>query len=147
MSRPVRIALIASLVLVFLVLSGLLARWLQVENVERDAVLGLLRSQARGDAPAMLATLRGCDAPCRKAVAADASALRGPGDVKILAYASGTSYSLAGASGRTRVAWKLPGRLPVVQCVTVRRGGNALSGISISLLSIGTPIAGTADCS
>ncbi len=32
------------------------------------------------------------------------------------------------------------GRLPVVQCVQVRRRGNFVAGISVALVSIGAPI-------
>jgi hypothetical protein len=38
------------------------------------------------------------------------------------------------------------GRLPVVQCVEVRRTGNILSGIDVTLLSLSAPIANEADC-
>ncbi len=146
MPRRLRIALIALGVVVFVVISGLLARFLAVENVERDAVLGLLRAQARGDAPAMLASLRACPSACQATVRADAATLRGAGPVTILNTVSPTAYSLAGATGRTRIAWKIPGRLPVVQCVLVRRTGNVLGGLSVALLSIGAPIPGTSDC-
>jgi hypothetical protein len=145
-SRRLRIALITAGVLVFVVLSGLLARFLTVENVERDAVLGLLRAQARGDAPAMLAMLRGCSADCRRTVSADAATLRGPGPVTILNSRSSTAYSLTGATGKTRVAWKIPSRLPVVQCVLLRRSGSVLGGLSVTLLTVGPPIPGESDC-
>jgi hypothetical protein len=146
MSRRIRIALIVLAALAFLLVSAELGRWLQLENVERDDVLALLQSQASGSTTAMLGKLHACDAACRAAVASDASGERGGGAVKILAYQSATGYALSSASGETRVAWKLPGRLPVVQCVLVRRTGNAVTGLSISLLKIGTPISGTADC-
>ena len=76
----------------------------------------------------------------------NAAALRGPGVVTILAYQSPTAYSLTGATGKTRVAWKLPARLPTVQCVLVRRSGNFLSGVSVSMLAIGAPIPLQSDC-
>ena len=38
------------------------------------------------------------------------------------------------------------GRLPVVQCVTVKRTGNFLTGVTVELLAIGLPINNEADC-
>ncbi|MGI8558510.1 MAG: hypothetical protein ACR2ND_09410 [Solirubrobacteraceae bacterium] len=146
MSRRVRTALISAVVLLFLLLSVELARFLSVENVERDAVLGLLARETAGDAEGMLARLAACDASCRAVVVQDAATLRGNGELKILNTASATAYSLTGGTGKTRVAWKQGRRLPVVQCVLVRRGGDVVGGISVKVLSIGAPIAGTADC-
>lgn len=148
MSRPLRIGAIALAVVAFVAISLLLARWLQLENVERDDVLALLQAQARGDAPAMLAQLPGCskDLACAAAVRDGAARLRGAGAVKILAYDSHTSYALTSASGRTRVAWKLPGRLPTVQCVLVHRGGNAITGLSVTLRALSSPIGLQSDC-
>jgi hypothetical protein len=139
-SRRVKL-LIAVGVVAFLAISFVLARYLTTENRERDAVYGLLRDQARGDAPAMLARLDGCDARCRAAVQSDARRLKRPGEVKILAYDSSTSYALGGAAGPTRVAWTIINRqLPVVQCVEVVRGGNVLTGATISLRRLSVPI-------
>jgi hypothetical protein len=139
-SRRVKL-LIAVGVVAFLAISFVLARYLTTENRERDAVYGLLRDQARGDAPAMLARLDGCDARCRAVVQSDARRLKRPGDVKILAYDSSTSYALGGAAGPTRVAWTIINRqLPVVQCVEVVRGGNVLTGATISLRRLSVPI-------
>jgi hypothetical protein len=133
--------LIAVGVVAFLAISLVLARYLTTENRERDAVYALLKDQARGDARAMLARLDGCDARCRAAVQSDARRLKRPGEVKILAYDSSTSYALGGASGPTRVAWTIINRqLPVVQCVEVRRGGNVLTGATISLRRLSVPI-------
>jgi hypothetical protein len=133
--------LIAVGIVAFLAISFLLARYLLTENRERDAVYALLRDQARGDARAMLDRLDDCDARCRAAVQADARRLARPGDVKILAYDSSTSYALGGASGPTRVAWTIVDRqLPVVQCVEVVRGGNVLTGATISLRRLSLPI-------
>jgi hypothetical protein len=79
-------------------------------------------------------------------VRADASRLRRPGAVKILSLKSHTAYALGGATGVTRVAWTVIGRLPVVQCVGVRRSGDLLAGISVTLYSLSAPIANEADC-
>jgi hypothetical protein len=145
-SRRVKL-LIAVGVVVFLAISFELARYLTTENRERDAVYGLLRDQARGDAPAMLARLSDCDARCHAAVEANARRLKRPGDVKILAYDSSTAYALGSASGPTRVAWTIVDRqLPVVQCVEVQRGGNVLTGATINLRRLSLPIDNTGTC-
>jgi hypothetical protein len=87
------------------------------------------------------------DPRCRATVAADAGRLRRPGDVKILAYNSKTSYALGGATGLTRVAWTVVGRgLPVVQCVLVRRTGTAVAGRGVTLLRISAPIGNESSC-
>ena len=146
MSRRTKL-LIAAGVVLFLGISLLLARYLSTENTERDAIYALLRDQARGDVPGMLGRLDGCDASCRAAVESNARRLKRPGDVKILAYDSSTSYALGGASGPTRVAWTIVNRqLPVVQCVEVQRTGSVLTGRAISLRRLSVPINSTGSC-
>ncbi len=144
MSR--RALLISLAVLLFLGISAGLARFLSAENVERDTVLALLQDEVRGDRAAMLARLQACSGTCRTDVAQDAASLQGHGELKILNTDSHTAYSLTGASGQTRVAWKQGSRLPVVQCVLVRRTGDIVTGISVNVLAVGRPIPGTADC-
>jgi len=148
-TRPVkRFAVISLCVLVFVAISILLARFLSVENSERSELEALLRAQARGDVNGMLARLSRCrlSPACVATVRADAVSLRRPGEVKILSVKSRTSYSLGAASGKTRIAWIVIGRLPVVQCVKVRRSGNVIAGIDVKLFAISTPIANEADC-
>ncbi len=145
--RPRAKLAIAVGVIVFLAISAGLARWLALENVERNAVLAVLQAEARGDATAMLGKLHGCAGRCRATVVADARRLRRTGHVQILAYQSQTSYSLTTALGETRVAWKSSlGRFPVVQCVKVRRSGNPITGLTVRLLAISAEIPDTADC-
>ena len=79
-------------------------------------------------------------------VKADAASLHRNGSVKILDLTSETNHSLSSATGPTRVAWTVIGHLPIVQCVTVRRTGNFLTGISVELLRIGRAINSEADC-
>jgi hypothetical protein len=135
-------------VVLFLAISGMLARFFSAENVERDHELTLLQAEARGNTRGMLAQLSGCSARpfCVVTVRADAASLRRPGSVEILSVQSPADHSLTTSVGEARVAWKVSGRYPVVQCVTVGRSGNILTGISISLLSIGPRIGSTADC-
>ncbi len=134
--------------MLFLVISGVAARFFAAENVERDHELILLQAQTAGDVPGMLAQLPGCAASpsCVAIVRSNAARLRRPGPVQILSTQSSTNHSLAGATGQTRVAWKVSGHFPVVQCVQVRRAGNFLTGISVALLRVSAPITSTADC-
>ena len=143
-----RAFLVAVAVLLFVVISVELARFLSVENVERNDAEMLIQAQARGDVSEMLKLLNGCrERPaCVASVQANASRLRRPGAVKILSLKSRTAYSLGASTGRTRLAWTVIGRLPVVQCIEVRRSGNVLAGINVSLLSLSPPIPNEADC-
>jgi hypothetical protein len=148
--RGKRIALISVGVLLFLFISFLLARFLQVENIERDDELALVEAETKGSAPAMLAQLSGCKASpsCLAQVRANAgnARLRRTGEVKILQLESPTAYALTGATGKTRLAWTVIGKLPIVQCVDVRRTGNAITGIHLSLIGLSSPIQNEADC-
>ncbi|HXW59527.1 MAG TPA: hypothetical protein VEJ23_08630 [Solirubrobacteraceae bacterium] len=132
----------------FLAIGVVLARFLSAENVEREDILAVLQAQARGDAPAELVLLGEC-APasrCAAAVRASAASLKRSGAVKIISLKSSTNSSLTSSTGTTRVAWTVIGRLPVVQCVRVRRTGNLLSGVSVRLLTLSAPIGNEADC-
>jgi hypothetical protein len=135
-------------VVLFVLISGVLARFLNVENDERNSILGVLQAQAAGDPQRTIRLLSGCEArpSCVASVQTDTTRLRRPGDVKILLLQSRTSYSLTTATGRTRVAWTVIGRPPVVQCVLVRRSGNALTGLSVTLLDLSPPISNTGNC-
>ena len=144
-----RAPLIALGIVIFLVISFGVTRWLTRENRERDAVLHALQAQARGDAPGVLALLPGCAATqrCRALVEANARRLRRAGDVKILNYESGTRYALGDATGTVRVAWDIGTRGDtVVQCVTVHRGGAAFLGGSVDLRAISAPIPQEGSC-
>jgi hypothetical protein len=145
-----RVLLLALGVVVFLAGSALLARFLQVENVERDADLALIEAEAKGDAQGMLRSLPGCrrEPACLTTIEADARnpRLRRSGEVKILLLQSRTSYALTGATGKTRLAWTVIGKLPIVQCVTVKRTGNFVSGVAVTLISLSAPIPNEADC-
>lgn len=135
-------------VLLFFAISGMLARFFSAENVERDHELTLLQAEAGGAWRVMLDELTGCNesASCTATVRADAARLRRPGTVLILSTQSTTDHSLTGSVGETRVAWEVKVAHPVVQCVRVRRSGNFVTGVSISLLAISAPIPSTADC-
>jgi hypothetical protein len=97
----------------------------------------------------MVSQITGCaaSAACRARVAADAGALKRPGDVSVLEINTGLSTGLGGASGTARIAWEIINSTrPVVQCVQVRRTGNVFSGFAIELLKISPRIKSNADC-
>jgi hypothetical protein len=130
-------------VVVFLAVSFELARYLNTETQERNAVFDLLKAQAGGDAAAMIDRIDGCaaDPRCRATATRNAKRLRRAGEVKILAYDSETAYALGGKRGPTRVAWTVIDRgLPVVQCVEVERTGTVLAGRAIRLRALSPPI-------
>jgi hypothetical protein len=137
-------------VVMVLLIGGVLARFLSVENAERAADLALIQAEVKGNAAAMLNQLSGCrhSASCVAAVNANASnpRLRRAGAVKILQLESKTAYSLGGATGKTRLAWTAIGSLPVVQCVNVRRTGNFLVGIHVHLVGLSAPIDSEGTC-
>jgi hypothetical protein len=143
-------ALLGVGIVLVLLVSVVLARFLTVENTERDADLALVQAQARGDVPGMLDQISGCRASpsCVAGVKANVAnpRLRRSGAVKILSLKSSTAYSPTGSTGMTRLAWTVIGMLPVVQCVDVRRTGNFLTGIHVQLLSLSAPIPNEADC-
>jgi hypothetical protein len=66
--------------------------------------------------------------------------------VKILELGASAGFSLGSTVGTARVAWRAGNALPVVQCVRVRRAGNALSGFHVELLEISRRIKTDADC-
>ena len=144
-----RVLAAVSAVLVVLV-SFVLARFLSVENAERDADLALVQAETSGNSSAMLDQISGCRASpsCVASVKADASnpRLHRAGAVKILSLTSPTAYSPFGATGKTRLAWTVIGTLPVVQCVEVRRTGNFLAGIHVQLIGLSAPIANEGIC-
>jgi hypothetical protein len=138
--------LIAAGIVCFLAISFLVARWLNADSVERGAVAELLRAQARGDVDGMLRQLACRDAACLKTVTANARKLHAPGELRIVFYESQTAHALTSKTKPTRVVWITPGRLTTVQCVLVRREGNAIAGPSVTLLRVSAPIDRQASC-
>ena len=141
-----RLVVIAIAVLLFAAVSAGVARWLTADNAERDKVTELLRAQARGDAAGMLRELDRCEGGCAVRVRANAERLRRPGRLQIASYDSSTSHALGADTGQTRVVWKTPTTLTVVQCVTVKRTGNPIRGIDVELLGISGPIPRESAC-
>jgi hypothetical protein len=135
-------------VVFFLGISALLARVLSLDGAERSAITALIQAEARGNAHAMSARIKDCgkSAACQARVAADAQALRRAGTVAILQINSSAGFSLGSTLGTARVAWRAGTALPVVQCVRVRRAGNALTGQHVELLEVSARIGTSSDC-
>jgi hypothetical protein len=148
LGRARQVTTIVLAVVLFVAISGLLARFLSAEGVERDDIFAVLKAQAAGNVQAMLDDQAGCrQRPrCVARTRSNAATLRRSGSVKILTLASPTAHTLTGATGQTRVAWTVIGQRPVVQCVEVRRTGDFLRGIAVTLVSISEPIPNEADC-
>jgi len=148
MRRARLLILIGIGVVVFLVVSALLARVLSLDGAERSAITALIQAEARGDASAMSTRIKDCgqSAACRARVAADAQALRRAGTVAILQINPSAGFSLGSTLGTARVAWRAGTALPVVQCVRVRRAGNVLTGQHVELLEVSERIRTSADC-
>jgi hypothetical protein len=146
--RRKRLRVIVLVVVAFLAVSAGLARVFSAEAAERSAITDLVKAEARGDGPALLARLAGCStrAGCRARVAATIASLRRSGPISILQLEPSTGFSLGGETGTARVAWRVGSSLPIVQCVRVRRTGDAISGIRIQLLALSLRIKSDADC-
>ncbi len=135
--RPVLLLLVAAILVVFLAISAVLARVFSVDGAERAAIVSLVQAEGRGDQAGMLRQLFRCTSPaCRARVAEDAAKLKRPGHVGIALINPSAGFALTGSLGTARVAWYAQDPRPVVQCVKVRRTGNALIGFRIRLLEL-----------
>jgi hypothetical protein len=120
MTRTRRRVAVAIAVVAFLAVSAIVARWLQADNAERAKVERLLEAQLRSEGP--------------------------PGKLEIVRYDSATAHALTSKTGPTRVVWRAGDGLPTVQCVEVRRTGNALTGMDVTLTDLSAPIEREASC-
>ena len=144
--RRVKRLLIVIGILAVLAISAIVARYINNDTVERGKVTELLRAQAKGDAAKMLTLVDCPDEACKRLVRANATKLRGRGDLKIALYQSQTAHALSSRTKPTRVVWFTPGRLTTVQCVLVERKGNVFAGTSVSLLRLSAPIDRESSC-
>ena len=145
MKRP----LIIVAVLVLVAASFVVARWINNDTVERARVVELLRAQLRGDAAEMLRRLDDCGDPaCVEVVSDNARRLRRDAELKVALYQSQTAHALRSRTKFTRVVWFPAGgeAQTTVQCVLVRRTGNVLAGMTVSLLRITAPIGRESSC-
>lgn len=148
MRRRPSLLLVVAVIVVFLVVSALLARVYSSVSAERSGVTALVSAEARGDQPGMISDLYRCrsSSACRARVAQDAISLRRAGHVSVLELSVSSSFPLLGKTGVARIAWETPGQLPVTQCVRVRHTGNPISGMKVELLEISTRIKTNSDC-
>jgi hypothetical protein len=95
-----------------------------------------------------MAQIKGCSrsAACRQRATQNAFELARPGTVVLLELNQSAGFSLTSTLGTARVAWRAGNSLPIVQCVRVRRAGNALSGLHVELLDVSRRIKTNADC-
>ena len=150
MRRPL-LLLLALGIAAFLVVSAVLARVWNADSSEGAAVTAVISAEARGQAPATVATIQGCaaSAACRARITALSRTLARPGAVEILQRTPSLSFTLGGGMGTARVAWhttRVP--QPVVQCLRVRRTGSALSlhGLHVAVLRLSAPIRSDSEC-
>ena len=117
-------------------------------SAEQSAITALVKDEARGDSGAVIGDITGCHASssCRAKAGQLATALRRPGAVSVIQLQPSTSFSIAGTEGTARVAWDAGGSLPIVQCIRVRRTGNAISGLTVELLEVGRRIKSDTAC-
>ena len=146
--RRAYILAIAGAIIVFLVVSALLARIFSANSAEQSAITSLVKDEAHGDINAVIGDIAGCQASptCRARASYNATTLKRPGAVSIIQIQPSTSFSIAGTLGTARVAWNAGGSLPVVQCVRVRRNGNVVSGLKVDLLVVSRRIKSDTAC-
>ncbi|MCX6393965.1 MAG: hypothetical protein NTY57_03820 [Solirubrobacterales bacterium] len=149
MSRPARIALIFAGVVAFIVISLGVGRMLGARDSERVLVEQIIRAQAKGDTAALIKDLPDCGAgtKCNKQITALVKRVQGPTlTLETLQITRGAGFGAGGATGVARIAWHLGKRLPVVQCLGIKRTGNVISGFAIHLTSVSNPIAREGAC-
>jgi hypothetical protein len=144
--RPLILLAILAALVVFVLVSAILARVFSIDGAERGALTSLVQAEGRGDAAAMIRLMYRCDAACRARVSLDASRLRRAGQVGIAEINPSAGFALGSTIGTARVAWYAADPRPVVQCVRVRRAGSALSGFHVELLELSLRIKSDRDC-
>jgi hypothetical protein len=148
-SRARRISLIAAVVVVFIAVSGLVARVLSAASAERSAVVTLIEDQVSGDVAGAIAGVKGCaaDTGCSSRTRIRVARLRSPRDrVEVVRFDGPSRFVLGARTGVARIVWKTKTGLPTVQCVRVRRSGDVLSGFHVSLLAVSSPIGREESC-
>jgi len=142
------IAIAAAVVLLFLVISAILARVFSANSAEQSAITALVKDEARGDPGAVTGDIAGCQASasCRDRAGQLSASLKRAGAVSVIQLQPSTSFSIVGTEGTARVAWNAGGSLPIVQCIRVRRSGNAISGLKVELLVVSRRIKSDTAC-
>jgi hypothetical protein len=148
MRRAYLIASIGLAVVLFLVISALLARAFSVGDAEDAAITDLVKAEARGDTAGVISLISGCrtDSACRARAAALTSTLHHPGVVSIAEINPSSTFSLTSTLGTARVAWLAGSSLPRTQCVHVRHAGSVLEGFTVELLTVSRRLVTDAEC-
>jgi hypothetical protein len=135
-------------IVAFLAISAGLARIFSAGNDERDLTVGLIKAQARGDTPGVLARLPGCRASqaCRTRMTAQVASLRTLGKVKVLRVDMPSTFTLGSRTAQARIVWEAGRRLSTVQCVRLRRAGDPVSGFEVRALALSAPIGRESSC-
>ncbi|MBV9804226.1 MAG: hypothetical protein JO130_13585 [Solirubrobacterales bacterium] len=146
--RRTHLIAIAVAIVVFLLISALLARVFSANSAEQSAITTLVTDEAHGDTGAVIGDITGCRSTpaCRQRASENVRALAHPGPVSIIQIQPSTSFSIAGTRGFARVAWSVGGSLPIVQCVRVWRTGNAISGLHVELHQVSRRIGSESAC-
>jgi hypothetical protein len=146
--RRLYVVLIPLAVILFVAISALLARAWSADGAESSAITDLVKAEARGSTPEVIAAIQRCRShpACRARAASDAAQLRHRGSVSIIQLQPSTGFTLTGTLGTARVAWEVGSSLPIVQCVRVRRAGNVIQGLRVELLEVSRRINSDAVC-
>lgn len=148
MRRRYVIALVGLGLVLFLVISGLLARAFTVGDAEDAAITSLVKAEATGDTAEVISLITGCraSAACRARAAEVTATLRHSGTVSIAEINPSSTFSLTSTLGTARVAWLAGSSLPRTQCLRVRHAGSVISGFEVQLLEISRRIATDGTC-
>ena len=148
MRRPYVIASIGLAVVLFLVISALLARAFSVADAEDAAITDLVKAEASGDTARVISLISGChtNPACRARAATVTATLHHPGAVSIAVINPSSSFSITSTLGTARVAWLVGSSLPRTQCVRVRHAGNVLTGFTVEMLTVSRRIVTDAVC-
>ena len=95
---------------------------------------------------AVVARVLGATTAARGEVTDEIQRRAGGGEVDILRVDGISGFALTDRTETVRVAWKAAGRLPVVQCVRIRRTGDPIGGYDTAVLRVSRPIDRDADC-
>ena len=148
MRRRRTILLIVLGVILFLVISALLARAFSVADAEDAAITDLVKAEASGNTAGVISLISGCHTSpaCRARAATLTATLHHPGAVSIAEINPSSSFSITSTLGTARVAWLAGSSLPRTQCVRVRHAGNVLTGFTVELLTVSPRIVTDAVC-
>lgn len=148
MRRRTVIASIALALVLFVVISVLVARAVGVGDAQSAAITALVRAEVGGDTNGVITLISGCEhsVTCRARAVYLAATMRHPGAVSILQVQPSSNVAVTGSVGTARVAWLVGSSLPRVQCVRVRNAGNVFAGFTIEILQVSARLPADATC-